>query len=94
VGAAAIATGAISFNIVGRPSDQSSSVALLPAFVTPNEASVLLKREILNANLFSDERSEVFWCPFFPIFPFFGRPHRLPLERSHATGGEHALYDK
>jgi len=41
VGAAAIATGAILY-IVGRPSDQSSSVALLP-IVTPNEASVLLR---------------------------------------------------
>jgi hypothetical protein len=41
VGAAAIATGAILY-VVGRPSDQSSSVALLP-IVTPNEASVLLR---------------------------------------------------
>jgi tetratricopeptide (TPR) repeat protein len=41
VGAAAIATGAILY-IAGRPSDQSSSVALLP-IVTPNEASVLLR---------------------------------------------------
>jgi hypothetical protein len=41
VGAAAIATGAILY-IVGRPSDRSSSVALLP-IVTANEASVLLR---------------------------------------------------
>jgi hypothetical protein len=41
VGAAAIATGAILY-IAGWPSDQSSSVALLPT-VTPNEASVLLR---------------------------------------------------
>jgi hypothetical protein len=41
VGAAAIATGAILY-IVGWPSDQSSSVALLP-IVAPNEASVLLR---------------------------------------------------
>jgi tetratricopeptide (TPR) repeat protein len=41
VGAAAIATGAILY-IVGWPSEQSSSVALLPA-VTPDGASVLLK---------------------------------------------------
>jgi tetratricopeptide (TPR) repeat protein len=41
VGAAAVATGAILY-IVGWPSDQPSSVALLPV-VTPNEASVLLR---------------------------------------------------
>jgi hypothetical protein len=41
VGAAAIATGAILY-IVGWPSEQSSSVALLPAFA-PDGASVLLK---------------------------------------------------
>jgi tetratricopeptide (TPR) repeat protein len=41
VGAAAIATGAILY-IVGWPSDQSSSVALLPV-VAPTEASLLLK---------------------------------------------------
>jgi hypothetical protein len=41
VGAAAIATGAILY-IVGWPSEESSSVALLP-FVAPDGASVLLK---------------------------------------------------
>jgi hypothetical protein len=85
VGAAAIVTGVVLY-IVGWPSEQSSSVALLPGR-GPGQGVCVVEREILDASLFND-------CREGSLLPVSSRARRLRLQWRQTAGRECTLQDQ